>query len=91
MRERSENFELVVLGAVGALSLAMHGIYESLLKELLVRLLGKVFGVGEAELMSRLLEMAIPLTSAIAIVWFLYWYLERFRVIPVRIQLQRNS
>jgi hypothetical protein len=59
------------------LALFFHSIYEDLLKAAILKRLSAFMGIEEAELVSRLTEMAVPIVGAVAVVWFLYWYLKR--------------
>ena len=77
MDKKSEGFWPVVFLLFGLLALALHSLYEDLLKAALLRWLGGFLGVGEAELMSRLTEMAVPIAGAIAVMSFFYWFLKR--------------
>jgi hypothetical protein len=76
MRKRSETFEIAVLGCVAALALALHSIYEDLVKALVIKWFGGLLGMQEAEVMGRLTEMAIPLVVSVAVVWFTYQYIK---------------
>ena len=77
MDKKSEGFWPVVFLVFGLLALALHSLYEDLLKAALLRWLGGFVGVGEAELMGRLTEMAVPIAGAIAVLSFFYWFLKR--------------
>lgn len=67
----------VVGGCLAVLALLFHSIYEDLLKAAVFKRLSAFMGVQEAELVSRLTEMALPILGSVAVVWFLYGYLKR--------------
>jgi hypothetical protein len=73
----SDSVPAVIGGGIILLSLFFHSIYEDLLKAAVLKRLSAVIGIEEAELVSRLTEMALPIMGAVAVVWFLYIYLKR--------------
>src|SRR5882724_2677887 len=83
MRNRSESFPLIVILGLYFLALALHSIYEDLLKEIVLTLFGRLFGLRGGELMARITEMAIPITATILIVVFLYQYIKRELALPI--------
>jgi hypothetical protein len=59
------------------LALFFHSIYEDLLKAAVLKHLSAVMGMPEAELVSRLTEMAGPIVGAVAVIWIVLWYARR--------------
>jgi hypothetical protein len=72
-----DSFPAVIGGCVILLALFFHSIYEDLLKAAVLNRLSAVMGVPEAELVSGLTEMSLPILGSVAVVWFLYGYLKR--------------
>jgi hypothetical protein len=76
-RRISDLVPAIVGGCLVVLALLFHSIYEDLLKAAVFKRLSGFMGVQEAELVSRLTEMALPILGSVAVVWFLYGYLKR--------------
>jgi len=75
-KRTSDTFPLVIGGCLVLLALFLHSIYEDLLKEAVLKRLSTFMGIGEAELVSRLAEMAVPVIGAVAVGWIIYFYLK---------------
>src|SRR6266849_6331201 len=75
-KRTSDSFPAIIGGCLVVLALFFHSIYEDLLKEAVLKRLSAFMGIQEAELVSRLAEMAVPIVGAVAVVWFLYFYLK---------------
>lgn len=72
----SDSFPTVVGGSLLLLVLLLHSIYEDLLKEAVFKYLSSVMGMQEAELISRLTEMAAPIVGMVVVIGFLSSYLK---------------
>jgi hypothetical protein len=77
VRRFPDSVLIVFVGALLALSLAFHSIYEDLLKSAVLRQLGAVMGMTEAEVTGRLTEVAVPLLMAFGTLWYVFRYLKR--------------
>jgi hypothetical protein len=73
----SDLFPAVIGGGVILLALFFHSIYEDLLKGAVLKRLSAFMGMPEAELVSRLAEMAGPIIGAVAVIWIVLWYDRR--------------
>ncbi len=76
-RRTSDLFPAIIGGGIAVLAIFFHSIYEDLLKEAILKRLSAFIGVPEAEVVSRLTEMAVPIIGAVATVWILLWYAGR--------------
>src|SRR3954467_6335889 len=76
-KRTKDSLPAIIGGSVILLALFFHSIYEDLLKAAVLKRLSAVMGIEEAELVSRLTEMALPIVGSVAVVWFLYGYLKR--------------
>jgi hypothetical protein len=76
-KRTSDLFPAIIGGAVILLAIFFHSIYEDLLKAAVLKRLGAFVELPEAELVSRLAEMAVPIVGAVAVAWILLWYARR--------------
>jgi hypothetical protein len=72
-----DSFPAIIGGGLIILALFFHSIYEDLLKAAVLKHLSAVMGMPEAELVSRLTEMAGPIVGAVAVIWIVLWYARR--------------
>jgi hypothetical protein len=72
-KRTSDSFPAVIGGGIILLALFFHSIYEDLLKAAILGRLSAFMGIAEAELVSRLTEMAVPIIGAVADIWFVLW------------------
>jgi hypothetical protein len=77
MENRSDNFPLVIGGAVLALVLVLHHVFGIFFDEWLKHYLEAFLGVTVAEMIERSGDLISSILAAVAIVWFLYWYVKR--------------
>jgi hypothetical protein len=76
-KRTSDLFPVVIGGGVILLALFLHSIYEDLLKAAVLKRLSAFMEMPEAELVSRLAEMAVPIIGAVAIIWIVLRYVRR--------------
>jgi hypothetical protein len=77
MGKSSNNFELVLLGALLALILIFHSIFNILFEEWVKHQLERYLGFTVAEMIERFGSLGFPILMAIGIVWFLYRYIQK--------------
>lgn len=77
MENRSDNYPLVIGGAVLALFLVLHHVFGIFFDEWLKHYLETYLGITVAEMIERSGDLAFSLIAAVAIVWFLYRYMKR--------------
>lgn len=70
-------FPVIIGGSVILLALFFHSIYEDLLKAAVLKRLSALMDMPEAELLSRLTEMSVPIIGAVAVIWLVLLYARR--------------
>jgi hypothetical protein len=76
-KRTSDLFPAVIGGGTILLALFIHSVYEDLLKAAVLKRLSAFMDMPEAELVSRLAEMAVPIVGAVAVVWIMLWFAWR--------------
>src|SRR5260370_4522408 len=74
---RSENFPLVIIIAIVALSYALHTVFDIFFEEWIKSQLEDHFGLTGAEMIERFGSLIVPGCFAIAVIWFIYLYIKR--------------
>jgi hypothetical protein len=77
MRRHSEYFELVLVGFVAAFTYLFQPIFEHIFAGAILARLEQYIQISEAEVISRLSEIVIPVAGSILLIWAMYRFLTR--------------
>jgi hypothetical protein len=77
MARKTDNFQIVLIGAGLGLFLLFHTVWSILFEDWVKHQLEKIIGQTVAEMIEKFGALGFPLLGAIAIVWFLWTYLKR--------------
>ncbi|MBR0779142.1 hypothetical protein JQ625_30340 [Bradyrhizobium diazoefficiens] len=77
MARKSDNFPLVLGGGTLALALAFHTIWTIVFEDWVKHQLERLVGHTVAEMIEKFGDVGFSVIAAIAVVWFLYWYIKR--------------